>query len=72
VITDSKGRQVVDIEIDRGYDPVDSFVTYAVYMDTGEPVPEEELDYLTETYDMHSDWIEHQAAKAEAMGEGDR
>ena len=61
MITDSNGRRVVDIKIEHSDDVCDSFIIHAVYADTYEEVPENELDYLTEKYEdyiyeQHLDW----------------
>ena len=61
MISDSNNREVVDISIDHSTDPCDSYIYSASYADTGEDVPEEELDYLNETYqdyiyEQHLDW----------------
>jgi hypothetical protein len=48
-MTDSKGRPICDAEIDGT--GVDRFFVKAYYDEPGFPeVPEDELDYLTDTY----------------------
>jgi hypothetical protein len=69
---DSAGREVTDIEVvDFG---CDAYVTRAVYMATGCAVPDDELNYLTDTY---PEYVQRQAYEnaivaAEYACEGDR
>ena len=47
MITDSTGRQVIEVEVYGRYDD-DITVVCGTYADTGEMVPDEELDYIAE------------------------
>jgi hypothetical protein len=53
MITDSKGRQVMEVEVYGKYDD-DIQVMSAIYADTGDTVPDDELDYIAE---WHADSI---------------
>ena len=70
---DSTGKEVFDLEIKHSSDPCDSYVYSAVYDDLT-PVPEDELDYLTETYAdyIYEEHYEHMISSAESACEGDR
>lgn len=53
MITDSTGRQVMEIEVYGRYDD-DITVICGIYADTGDKVPDEELDYIAE---WHADTV---------------
>lgn len=71
---DSTGREIDDVEIDHGRDPVDSFIQSATYLDDGSAVPEVELDWMTYHYSdvLAEEGGYYWAEKASAMAEGDR
>jgi len=47
---DSTGRVVVDVEICVEKSSVDSYITRAVYLDSGAEVPDDELDWIQDAY----------------------
>lgn len=71
---DSKGNEVDITETDGGYE--EAFVVSAQYLDESLPeeVPDDELNYLTETYFNHISDEEFQKSvmEAEYAFEGDR
>lgn len=73
---DSTGREVDILETDGEYD--ESYVVSAMYLDTKDDesdlVPDNELDYLAETYaeDISDREYQKQVSKAESYFEGDR
>lgn len=71
--TDSNNKEVFDLEIEHASDPCDSYVYSAVYEDLS-PVPEDELEYLTDAYAdyLYEEWVQHKIAAAEYACEGDR
>lgn len=76
-MTDSQGREVCDVEIDGS--GCDAFICKANYLTHLNPdgtysVPDEELDYLTDTYPEFIDdqAFENAVCAAEYAFEGDR
>lgn len=69
---DSKGLEVDILETDGGFS--EAFIYNAQYVESGEEVPEEELDYLTNKYAEYVSFNEHEKliGTAEAACEGDR
>jgi hypothetical protein len=71
---DSKGNEVDILETDGGYE--EAFIVRAQYLDETLPeeVPDDELQYLTETYFNHISDKEFQKSvmEAEYTFEGDR
>lgn len=68
---DSKGNEIFDYEVDGDYE--EAFMVSAVY-DDGSAVPDDELDYLTDTYQdvLVQNRFEAAIGAAEAYREGDR
>ena len=66
LVQDSKGREV-EISVYGRYDD-DIQIDEAVYVDGDEEVPEEEIEYISETYadEIYQEWTENQACAAEA------
>ena len=76
-MTDSQGREVCDVEVD-GHG-CDAFICRANYLTHTNPdgtyeVPENELEYLTETYPefIEEESLQNAVCAAEYACEGDR
>lgn len=72
LVMDSTGRQA-QIEVYGKHDD-DIQIVEAYYLDTGEDLHDEEVDYIMRTYDseIYQEWYENQIAAAEAYHDRDR
>lgn len=69
MILTTRNGELVQAEVEYGKEPSDSFISYAVYYDTGEDCPEGVINELNEDHTVEIDeaWYEHQVGKAESL-----
>jgi len=69
IVKDEAGREI-EIEIYGKYED-DINIDSAIYLDTGEYVPDSVVNYILDAYagDIYEEWYQNQVMRAEAMSD---